>query len=85
MNPDDIRAFVNRDWALLERLKEEQRVESYRSLGWKASRKLALSLYDHALQVSPSFPRKDAQDEDFEHHVRDKRIIDQVSHAFTAR
>jgi len=85
MKPEDIRAFVNRDWALLERSKEDQRVESYQLLGWQASRKLALSLYDHALQASPGFPRKEAQDEDFEHHVRVKRLIERVNHAFGTR
>lgn len=32
MNPEDIRVFVKRDWALIERFKEDQRAESYRTL-----------------------------------------------------
>ncbi|MBK9262102.1 MAG: hypothetical protein IPM54_20145 [Polyangiaceae bacterium] len=85
MTSDDIRAFVKRDWALLERLEEDQRAESYRTLGWQASRKLALSLYDHALQVSPGFPQKDAQAEDLDHHIPVKRLIDRARHAITTR
>jgi hypothetical protein len=85
VNPEDIRAFVQRDWALLERSKEEQRAESYRTLGWRASRKLALSLYDHALRVAPGFPSAEAQAEDLEQHFRLKQLLDRAAHAFTSR
>jgi hypothetical protein len=81
----DLRAFARRDWAVLARLKEEHLVQSYREHGFRASRALALALYDHARAHAPDFPSEDERRLDLEHHIYQKRLIDKASNALTLR
>ena len=79
------RFIVNRDWGLLERLKEEQRVHRFRDQGAQATLEMAAALHEHARATSPGFPSEHARKEDLEQHVRLKQLLEQASRALSIR
>lgn len=85
MNAVDLRAFLQRDYALLERLKEEHRARRHREQGPAATLEIAEALFEHARQVAQGFPSEQYRQEDLEHHIRLKRVIDRAAYAFTVR
>lgn len=85
MSAANIRAFVQRDYALLGRLKEEHRARRHREQGASATLEIAEALFEHARQVSPNFRSERYRQEDLEHHIQLKRLIDQAAHAFAIR
>jgi hypothetical protein len=85
MDPADIRAFAHRDYALLEHLKEEHRARRFREQGADATLTVAEALFEHARQVAPDFPSERYRQEDLEHHIRLKRLVERAAHAFALR
>ncbi|HSN97943.1 MAG TPA: hypothetical protein VLS89_06580 [Candidatus Nanopelagicales bacterium] len=80
-----LRAFAQRDYALLERLKEEHRARRHREQGASSTVEVVSALFEHACQVAPDFPSERYRDEDLEHHIRLKRLLERASHAFPVR
>jgi hypothetical protein len=85
MDPSHVRAFVNRNRALVQDAKAEYWAQRYRDLGWRANWELAQELYAHARRVRPDFPTDRDRTEDYAHHVRLKSLIDRAAHAFRRR
>lgn len=79
------RAFAQRDYALLERLKEEHRTRRHREQGADATVEVVSALFEHAREISPDFPSARYRAEDLEHHIRLKRLLDRAAHAVTVR
>ena len=85
MDAADIRAFARSDYALLEHLKEEHRARRFREQGASATLTVAEALFEHARQVAPDFPSEHYRQDDLEHHIRLKRLLDRAAHAFAIR
>jgi hypothetical protein len=85
MNSADIRAFARRDYALLERFKEEHRARRFREQGASATLEVAEALFEHARQAAPDFPSERYRKDDLEHHIRLKHLIERTAHAFAVR
>lgn len=85
MNSADIRAFARRDYALLEHLKEKHRARRFHEQGASATIEVAEALFEHARQVAPDFPSERYREDDLEHHIRLKHLIERAAHAFTVR
>jgi hypothetical protein len=80
----DIRAFIRRDHAAVEREKRAHWGHVARTTP-SISVGLSHALYEHARAVSPGFPSQHARDEDFDHHLRLKGLIDRAARAFPVR
>jgi hypothetical protein len=80
----DIRRFVQRDRSAVER---EKRGHWGRTSKATPGVGVALShaLYEHARAVSPGFPTSRSRDDDFEHHLRLKGILDRVARSLPVR
>jgi hypothetical protein len=70
---------------LLGRLKEEHRADRYREQGAGATLAVAEALFEHARTIATDFPSESYRQEDLEHHIELKRLIDRTAHAFTVR
>jgi hypothetical protein len=75
-----MRAFVHRDRLRVQR---EERVHRARVARGEPGTAITLShaLYDHARTVSPAFPSEESRDDDFQHHLRLKGLIDRAARA----
>lgn len=85
MKSDDVRAFVDRDWAGFAALKRAHWAERFRIEGAEATRRASRMLWEHARRVRPDWPTERERAEDLAHHVELKRLIDQAAHAFADR
>ena len=70
MRKEDILAYVNRDWAAVEKMKRERMAERANSL--TAAEKLAIGddLRRHLYSLHPDWPTEEHRREDFDMHVR---------------
>jgi hypothetical protein len=79
---EDIRAFLRRPRGELERLKRRHWASYAASAD---SVPLGHYLLEHAKQTDPTFPSARQRQEDWEHHVRLKRLVDRASAALSGR
>ena len=70
MDRDDIRAFVHRDWAAVERQKAEFWAERKRTMSAAEALSAAESLRRYVCLVRPSWPDQDERDADLAVHTR---------------
>lgn len=80
----EIRAFVRRDRAPVQRAKRDYWARSARE-GHDVGVALSHALYDHAKAVSQDFPSRRSRDEDLAHHVRLKGLIDRAACSLAVR
>jgi hypothetical protein len=84
MKREDIRSFVARPRADVERLKRK-----HWALVAQTERResvpLGHLLLEHARATDPSFPPARYVSEDWEHHLRLKRLVDRAAAAFSRR
>jgi hypothetical protein len=80
----DIRKFVQRDRSAVQRAKRAHWGRTARSAPG-ASLALSHALYEHARAVSPGFPSSRSRDDDFEHHLRLKDILDRAALSLPVR
>jgi hypothetical protein len=80
----DIRAFVERDRAGVQRAKRAHWGRMARAAP-EVGVALSHALYEHATAVSPGFQSPRSRDEDFAHHVRLKGLIDRAARSISVR
>lgn len=83
MDPTDLRAFVQRDWAAAERAKQQYWADRYRGEGGAPARHAATLLLEHARRLGVLDPahRRD----DFAHHLEIRDRLDRAARAFADR
>jgi hypothetical protein len=84
MDRDAVRAFLERGWAVAERL-EREHWASVRRTDAEASLRAARALYEHMRRLRPEWPSEAERAADLAHHVEQKRWIDRAARAFAAR
>ena len=85
MDREAIRAFVQRDRAAVEALKQAHHARRFQERGAAAGWQAGQALWDHARRVRPDWPTARDRAEDLAHHVELKRRLDRAAHAFTRR
>jgi hypothetical protein len=78
VDPADIRAFVDRDWALIAQAKEDQWLEQKRSLTPSAAIALAAGLYQYAKALKPDWPDPAEREADLASHIRMAELLRRV-------
>lgn len=84
MDPEKIRAFVQRDRQHLEALKANYWAERFR-LDVRSTWDAAQALLDYARRVRPPFPSDAERSADFTAHVSLRTRLDRAAHAFASR
>jgi hypothetical protein len=85
MNPADLRAYANRPWTELERMKLQHGALRLSQKGGAANLKLGYALLLHAQHVQPGYPSAADRNADLENHVRVKELLIRASRSFTRR
>jgi hypothetical protein len=85
MDPDDIRAYANRDRSELQRLKRQHGADLIRDGGTDAAFRAVWALYLHAQAMHPGWPDERQRAEDLEHHIRLKKLLDRASRSLAGR
>ena len=73
-DPEDLRAYVNRDWSAPERLSRRERAQQ--PLAEKI--RIAIGLYEAARRTVPGWPDEATRRADFEHHLAVKALLDRA-------
>jgi hypothetical protein len=79
MDDDGIRAYVNRDWALLRRLKDAYWAEFRRLHGPIEMFRIAEELRRQAVVMIPGWPTERDRAEDLAHHIRLAELLRRAS------
>jgi len=85
MRPEDLRAFAQRRWDLVEREKTRFRVERFRQGGPAASFAAARGLRERFRRLHPAGPSAEDRKADLDSHVALKATLDRAAHAFRRR
>jgi hypothetical protein len=83
VDPADIRAFVNRDWALIEQAKEDQWLEQSREMTPSAAIQLAAGLFQYVKAVKPDWPNPEEREADLASHFRVLELLRRVAEQHT--
>lgn len=84
VDPDDLRAFIDRPWEELRAAKRAFAAERAR-LDPTAARRISRGLAERMRKVRGRAPTHQERLDDFEAHVRVKALFDQAAHAFAGR
>ena len=84
MDPKDLRAFAQRDWAAAQRGKQEYWADRYRREGAAPARRAATQLFEHARRLG-TIGRASDRAEDFAHHVVVRDRLDRIARALASR
>ena len=84
VDPKDLRAFAQRDWAAAERGKQQYWADRYRREGAGPARQAATQLFEHARRLGTIGLESDRAD-DFAHHVVIRDRLDRVARALGSR
>jgi hypothetical protein len=79
VNLDDLRAFANRDWKLVEEAKRRYWIERKRTLSPGESLAIAEGLRQHVRALRPDWPSAEERAEDVEVHARVSAALRSVS------
>ncbi len=71
----DIRAFARRDWAAIQRLKQDQWREQKRALPPSAAIQLAAGLFQFVRTLKPDWPNPQEREADLASHIRVAGIL----------
>jgi hypothetical protein len=85
VDPDDVRAYANRPWAVVEAMKRDYWVREFVHRGPDATFEASQALWAHMRALQPGWPPDDERQTDLGHHVELKRAIDRAAGAFLAR
>lgn len=81
MRPEDIRAFVQRDWGAIAVAKRESWVELRRRIGIEGSLAQANDLRLHVRRLRPDWPTREEREEDLAVHARVAEALRRVANA----
>ncbi len=76
LDPDELRAFANRDWTGFDRVTREARA----ALSVQEKVRLAIELYESARRTRPDWPSDDDRRADLEAHLRMKALLQRAAH-----
>jgi len=79
LDPDELRAYANRDWGAPERLSRPVRAAQ----SVQTRMRLAIELYESMKSTHPHWPDDATRRADFEHHVRLKALMQRAAHVGT--
>ncbi|MEY4636477.1 MAG: hypothetical protein RJA55_2275 [Acidobacteriota bacterium] len=85
MDPDDLRAFVQRDWAAAARAKQQYWADRYRGEGGAPARHAATLLLEHARRLGVLRLSAADRRDDFAHHLEIRDRLDRAARAFADR
>jgi hypothetical protein len=84
MNGSSVRAYLTRDWGLLEDETDRHRAEAYQAdptWAWRT----AAALREAVSTANPSWPTTDDREADLAHHLQLRRVLDRVSDELARR
>jgi hypothetical protein len=84
VDPSAIREFAQRFRAPVAEHKADYWEDSYRATP-QDTVSLVQALFEHMREVSPEFPNAEYLANDFEHHIRQKEMLDRASSAIALR
>jgi hypothetical protein len=70
LDPAHVRAFLERDWALVQRAKDEHRRRRHAEGGAAEALRTVEALWQHARALDPGWPSAADREEDLETHRR---------------
>lgn len=76
LDPQELRNYVNRDWAAPERLARAERARA----PVEEKVRLAVELYAAACEARPGWPDEATRTADFEAHLRLRALLDRAAH-----
>lgn len=75
MRPEDLRAFVDRDWERVAAAKRSRWSARRRELGPAEGFRLAAELYEHVRHTRPDWPDRRSRLADLEHHIKLSELL----------
>jgi hypothetical protein len=85
VDPNDLRAFANRDWAAAERGKQDYWVARYRGDGAAPARQASAMLLEHARRLGAAGLTDGERRDDLAHHLQLRDRLDRAARAFARR
>lgn len=85
MNPEDVRAFVQRDWDAVAASKIAYWADRFRQEGWRPAWNAADALLVDMRRLRPDYPDDDERTLDFSAHVTLRSRLDRAADAFAGR
>jgi hypothetical protein len=85
MTPDDIRAFVNRDWDAVAASKTAYWAKRFQREGWQPAWEAAQVLRAEMRRVRPDYPNERERALDFAAHLALRDKLDRAASAFSRR
>ena len=85
MTREEVLAFVNRDWAAVERSKIDFWAERYRAEGAAPARAAADALWRSVRQAQPDYPNTEDRARDYADHLALCDKLDRAARAFARR
>ena len=85
MTPDDVRAFVGRDWAAIAASKRAYWAERYRLEGSLPARQASTALYEHARGLRSAIFGDAYRADDLAHHLQIRERLDRAARAIACR
>jgi hypothetical protein len=85
VDPKDLRAFANRDWAAAARGKQQYWAERYQHDGPAPARQAATLLLEHARRLSAAGLGERERRDDLAHHLALSDRLDRASRALARR
>src|SRR5205823_14167599 len=79
VNAADIRAFVARDWRLIEELKKDQWLEQKAGMTPSAALEFAAGLFEYARALKPDWPNGSEREADLASHIRMAEILQRAA------
>jgi hypothetical protein len=85
VTPDDVRAYVHRDWDAVAASKTAYWADRFRREGWLRAWNAADALLLDMRRVRPDYPDEDERTLDRSSHLRMRELLDRAADAFTRR
>lgn len=82
---EHVRAYLERPWGLLERTRDETWGDEIRARGPERAVALSWALREHLQAMNPEWPTDEDRRQDYEDHVRLRRLLDRASAAMTGQ
>jgi hypothetical protein len=85
VDPKDLRAFANRDWAAVERGKQQYWADRYQRDGAAPARHAATLLFEHARRLGAAGLSDAERRDDLAAHLELRHRLDRAAGAFARR
>ena len=85
LRPEDLRHYVDRDWARVAAAKIGRWQRCRASAGGAEGFRLGAALYEHARDTRTDWPSPQSRREDLNHHLALNKLLDAFAHSQTTR